>query len=129
MVERHLLVRPANTAQTPPSGWTIAHRHAQAATEKRIPVITAFLMVHCVPQRIHAVGQALAEIPGIAEVYTTTGDTDFIAIVRVPDLDALAELVTVRIAVLDGITQTDTHLAMRSYSRKEQAAAFDLGVD
>jgi DNA-binding Lrp family transcriptional regulator len=92
-------------------------------------VITAFLMVHCAPQRIHSVGQALAEIGGVAEVYTTTGDTDFIAVVRVVDLDALAELVTNRIATLEGIIRTDTHLAMRSYSRKETETAFDLGVD
>ena len=92
-------------------------------------MITAFLMVHCLPQRIHAVGQALAEIGGVAEVYTTTGDTDFIAVVRVADLDALAELVTARIAPLDGITRTATHLAMRSYSRREAQAAYDLGVD
>jgi DNA-binding Lrp family transcriptional regulator len=92
-------------------------------------VITAFLLVRCLPQRIHAVGQALAEIDGIAEVYTTTGTTDFIAVVRVADLDALAELVTARIATLDGIVGTDTHLAMRSYSRRDVEAAFDLGVD
>ncbi len=92
-------------------------------------MLTAFLMVHCVPSRIHAVGTALSEIDGIAEVYTTTGDTDFIAVVRVPDLDALAALVTEHIATLDGITRTATHLAMRSYSRDEQQAAFDLGVD
>lgn len=92
-------------------------------------MLTAFLMVHCTPQRIHAVGTALAEIKGVSEVYTTTGDTDFIAVVRVPDLDALASLVTEHIAVLEGITRTDTHLAMRSYSRSQRAAAFDLGVD
>jgi DNA-binding Lrp family transcriptional regulator len=92
-------------------------------------VITAFLMVRCLPQRIHAIGQALAEIDGIAEVYTTTGSTDFIAVVRVADLDALAELVTSRITTLEGIQGTDTHLAMRSYSRGDVAAAFDLGVD
>lgn len=92
-------------------------------------MITAFLLVRCLPQRIHAVGQALAEIDGIAEVYTTTGTTDFIAVVRVADLDALAELVTARIATLDGIVGTDTHLAMRSYSRRDVEAAFDLGVD
>jgi len=92
-------------------------------------MLTAFLLVHCVPQRIHAVGTALAEITGVAEVYTTTGDTDFIAVVRVADLDALAALVTEHVATLDGITRTDTHLAMRSYSTSEQQAAFDLGVD
>ena len=92
-------------------------------------MVTAFLLVRCAPQRIHAVGQALSELDGIAEVYTTTGSTDFIAVVRVPDLDALADLVTMHISTLDGIVATDTHLAMRSYSRKDVEAAFDLGVD
>ncbi|HET9051632.1 MAG TPA: Lrp/AsnC ligand binding domain-containing protein [Candidatus Dormibacteraeota bacterium] len=92
-------------------------------------MLTAFLMVHCLPQRIHDVGQALAEIDGVAEVYTTTGDVDFIAVVRVADLDALADLVTSHISTLGGVTSTATHLAMRSYSRRETATAFDLGVD
>lgn len=92
-------------------------------------MVTAFLLVHCLPQRIHEVATALADIPGVADVYTTTGDIDFIAVVRVADLDALAELVTERVAVLEGISRTDTHLAMRSYGRRDIATAFDIGLD
>lgn len=92
-------------------------------------MVTAFLLVTCRPQRIHDVGQALADLDGIAEVYTTTGASDFIVVVRVPDLDALAALVTEHVATLDGIERTDTHLAMRSYGRREIEAAFDIGID
>jgi DNA-binding Lrp family transcriptional regulator len=92
-------------------------------------MVTAFLLVTCRPQRIHDVGQALADLDGIAEVYTTTGATDFIAVVRVSDLDALAALITERVTALDGIERTDTHLAIRSYSRGDLEAAFNIGVD
>ncbi len=92
-------------------------------------MITAFLMLVCEPARIHEVGQALADMEGVAEVYTTTGDVDFIAVVRVRDLDGLATLVTERISTLGGIVRTATHLAMRSYGRSEIAAAYDIGLD
>ena len=92
-------------------------------------MVTAFLSIVCQPQRIHEVGRALADLPGVAEVYTTTGSSDFITVVRVADLDELAELVTERIAILPGITATDTHVAMRSYGRRDTQTAFDIGLD
>ena len=92
-------------------------------------MVTAFLSIVCEPRRIHELGLSLADLPGVAEVYTTTGSSDFIAVVRVADLDALAELVTERIATLPGVTGTDTHLAMRSYGRRDTQTAFDIGLD
>ncbi|HYA00951.1 MAG TPA: Lrp/AsnC ligand binding domain-containing protein [Candidatus Binatia bacterium] len=92
-------------------------------------MLTAFLMVVCEPAAIARLGQALADTEGIAEVYTTTGSADFIAVVRVSDLDSLATLVTQRITGLPGIVRTDTHVAIRSYGRGDERAAFDIGVD
>ena len=92
-------------------------------------MLTAFLLIVCEPRAISRLGRALADTEGVAEVYTTTGSADFIAVVRVPDLDALANLVTQSIAGLPGIIRTDTHLAIRSYGRGDETAAFDIGVD
>jgi len=92
-------------------------------------VITAFLLVHCQPKRITAVAEELANTDGVAEVYTTTGSADCIAIVRVADLEALATVVTERIASFEGINRTDTHLAIRSWSASDEHAAFDIGID
>ncbi len=92
-------------------------------------MVTAFLVIVCAPRAIGELGQSLAETDGVVEVYTTTGSADFIAVVRVADLDELATVVTQRIAGLSGIVRTDTHLAIRSYGRSEERAAFDIGVD
>ena len=92
-------------------------------------MVTAFLLVLCEPARMHDVGRGLADMEGVAEVYTTTGSVDFVAVVRVSDLDALATLVTERISTLPGITRTNTHVAIRSYGRGDEATAFDIGVD
>jgi len=92
-------------------------------------MVTAFLLIVCEPQRIYDVGQALADLEGVDQVYTTTGSTDFVVVVRVPDLEALAALVTERVATQPGIIRTDTHLAMRSWGRKEIQAAYDIGLD
>lgn len=92
-------------------------------------MLTAFLLIVCEPQRIHEVGCAVADIEGVTEVYTTTGPTDFIAVVRVPDLETLAAVVTERVARQPGVVRTDTHLAMRSYGRRDTQAAFDIGLD
>lgn len=92
-------------------------------------MITAFLLIVCEPAGIAEIGRRLSDVPGISEVYSTTGDRDFIAVVRVPDLEALATLVTEHVAALPGVRRTDTHLAIRSYGRADEAAAFDIGVD
>ena len=92
-------------------------------------MMTAFLLVVCQPSAIASVGQSLADLVGVSEVYTTTGQADFIAIVRVADLEELASLVTEGVAKLPGIVRTDTHLAIRSYGQGDESAAFDIGVD
>ncbi len=92
-------------------------------------MVTAFLMIVCEPQGLHALGQALADTDGLEPVFPTPGSTDFIATVRVADLDALATLVTQKVATLPGIVRTDTHLAMRSYGKNEIQAAYDIGLD
>ena len=92
-------------------------------------MITAFLLIVCEPAGIAEIGRRLSDVDGVVEVYSTTGNRDFIAVVRVPDLEALATLVTERVAALPGIRRTDTHLAIRSYGRADEAAAFDIGID
>ena len=36
---------------------------------------------------------------------------------------------TERITTLPGITRTNTHVAIRSYGRGDEATAFDIGID
>jgi DNA-binding Lrp family transcriptional regulator len=92
-------------------------------------VITAFLLVTAEREYLATIGPKLAACPGVTEVYTTTGEVDFIAKATLPDLEALADLVQDHLSRVDGIVATSTHLAMRRYKPEEISAAFDLGVD
>jgi DNA-binding Lrp family transcriptional regulator len=91
-------------------------------------VLHAFVLVDAAPQRIAALAGELAEVEGVAEVYSVAGGVaDLIAIVRVRHHDDLVEVVTGRIDALDGIESTTTLVAFQAYSRHDLDAIWDLG--
>jgi DNA-binding Lrp family transcriptional regulator len=72
-------------------------------------------------------GGRLAEIDGVAEAYSVTGEWDFVAILRVSRQEELARVVTERLARLPGIARTYTMVAFESYSRHDLEAMFSVG--
>lgn len=91
-------------------------------------MITAFVLVHAAADRIPETAQAIADLEGVDEVYSCAGDVDLIAIVRVAQHDQLADLIAGRLSKVDGVRRTDTHIAFRSYSRRDTEAAFAIGM-
>ena len=71
-------------------------------------------------------GEDLAAIPGVSEVYSVTGEYDFIAMVRAKEHDDLAEIVTSRIAQTKGVARTHTHVAFRAYSKHDLETVFGM---
>lgn len=92
-------------------------------------MITAIVMISCEVDRIPEVGQGLAELDGVTEVYSVTGDSDLIAIVRVRDHEALADVIADRLNKVDGVVSTSTHIAFRTYAKRDLDAAFAIGLD
>jgi DNA-binding Lrp family transcriptional regulator len=91
-------------------------------------VVHAFVLVDAEPPRIAALATELADIDGVAEVYSVAGEADLVAIVRVRHHDELAEVVTSRISGLPGIVNTRTLIAFQAYSRRDLEAMWDLGA-
>jgi DNA-binding Lrp family transcriptional regulator len=91
-------------------------------------VITAIVMVSCDVDRIPEVGQGIAELDGVTEVYSVTGDADLIAMVRVRDHEQLADVIADRLNKVDGVARTDTHIAFRTYSKRDTEEAFSIGL-
>ncbi|MGH9279982.1 MAG: Lrp/AsnC family transcriptional regulator [Acidimicrobiales bacterium] len=87
----------------------------------------AFVMIQAEPARVADLAIELADVEGVAEVYSVAGDEDLVAVVRVRHHDELADVVTRHIANLDGIVSTRTLVAFRAYSRHDLEAMFDLG--
>jgi DNA-binding Lrp family transcriptional regulator len=63
----------------------------------------------------------------VSEAYSVTGAWDFVAIVRVPDHEQLADVVTGEIGALPGVMRTQTMVAFAAYSRHDLEALFSIG--
>lgn len=90
-------------------------------------MVNAFVFVNADVALIPEVAEQLAALDGVTEVYSVTGRIDLIAVVRVRDHDAVADVVTGRINKVPGVRSTETHIAFRAYSSHDLEAAFSLG--
>jgi len=92
-------------------------------------MVVAFVLINTTPDRTAALAQELADVPAVSEVYSTAGDFDLVAIVRVRQHDELADVVTGEIAKLTGIVHTHTLVAFRSYSRTDVDTLWSIGTE
>lgn len=92
-------------------------------------MITAIVFVKADVARIPEVAEQIAALEGVSEVYSVTGQIDLIAMVRVREHDDVAAVVADRLNKIDGVLETETHIAFRAYSRHDLESAFSLGLD
>ena len=73
-------------------------------------MITAIVLVHVESDRIPEVAEAIADLEGVSEVYSVTGGADLIAMVRVREHEALADVIADQLSKVDGVTgHRDAH--------------------
>ena len=92
-------------------------------------MITAIVFVKADVARIPEVAEAIAALDGVTEVYSVTGQVDLIVMVRVRRHEDVADVVADRLNKVEGVTETETHIAFRAYSRHDLESAFALGLD
>jgi DNA-binding Lrp family transcriptional regulator len=92
-------------------------------------VLTAFILVKSTREGLTRLGAELADVDGVAEVYTVTGEWDFVAIVRVREHDDLAKVVTQHLTRLRDIERTQTMVAFQQFSAHDLEAMFGLGLE
>ena len=78
---------------------------------------------------INEVAAQLAELNGISEVFSVGGRYDLVAILRVRDNEAMADLVTEHMLKVEGIAESETLLAFRAFSRHDLESMFSLGLE
>jgi DNA-binding Lrp family transcriptional regulator len=91
-------------------------------------VVTAIVLIEAERSAIAGLGSALADVPGVAEAYSVTGEFDFVAMLRVKDHEQIAEVVTSRLSKIPGIVKTRTHVAFKVYSKHDLEAMFSVGL-
>ena len=91
-------------------------------------MVTAFVLIDAEPARVAALAEEVAAVEGVAEAYSVAGHADIVAVVRVRQIDELAQVVTGRLHGLAGVTDTRTLVAFQAYSRKDLDAMWELGA-
>jgi DNA-binding Lrp family transcriptional regulator len=91
-------------------------------------VTHAIVLIEAERSAIEKLGGALADIDGVAEAYSVTGDWDFVAMLRVRDPGEVADVVTHRFAALEGIRKTHTMVAFEVFSQHDLEALFSIGT-
>jgi DNA-binding Lrp family transcriptional regulator len=91
-------------------------------------VTHAIVLIEADRTALPTLGGVIADVEGVAEAYSVTGEWDFVAIVRVPKHDQLADTITGAIGQLEGITRTQTMVAFEAFSRHDLEALFDIGA-
>ena len=92
-------------------------------------MITAVVLIRTDPGQTASAGEALADIPEVAEVYSVTGEYDLVALIRVRRYEEIAAVVPQRIVAVPGVARTNTLLAFRHYSRHDIEGLFSIGLE
>jgi DNA-binding Lrp family transcriptional regulator len=92
-------------------------------------LITAIVLIQASRGAIQDLAQELLEIPEVAEVYSVAGDFDLVAILRVKEYDAMAEVVPGKLQRLAGVERTTTLMAFQCYSRHDLERLFSVGLE
>lgn len=87
----------------------------------------AIVLIEAERDAIADLGGTLADVDGVAEAYSVTGDWDFVAVVRVHDPEQLAQIVTTRLLQVPGVKRTHTMVAFEVFSRHDLDAMFSIG--
>jgi DNA-binding Lrp family transcriptional regulator len=92
-------------------------------------MVSAVVLIKCQRNKINSVAETLAGIDGISEVFSVAGAYDLVAILRVHNNDALADLVTSEMLQVDGIVDSETLIAFKVFSRHDLESMFEIGFE
>jgi len=92
-------------------------------------MVTAIVLINSERDKISELAQNIADMKGVSEVFSIAGRYDLVAIVKVRQMDDLAEVVSDAMRKQKGILETETLIAFRAFSHSEMEVGFDLGLD
>jgi DNA-binding Lrp family transcriptional regulator len=79
---------------------------------------TAIVLLKIDHNKVTGTAEKLLEIPDIAEVYSISGRYDLMAIIKCVQLDKIEYIVTDQLLKSEGIFDSETMFAFRSYDKR-----------
>ncbi len=120
------LLRAALAFESIQAGCFTVHNSSLLAA---VHMVNAVVLLQIERGLINETAQGLAELKGVSEVYSVAGQYDLVVIIRVPNNDALAKLVTEEMHQFEGIMNSETLIAFRAYSQHDLESMFSIGME
>ena len=87
---------------------------------------TAIVLLKIEPRKVTATAEKLLDIQAVTEVYSISGKHDLMAIIRCDSVDMIEAVITDELLGIDGIVDSETMFAFRSYDKREGGRAIDV---
>ena len=92
-------------------------------------MVTAIVLLTVERDKITSVAEQIAEMKNVSEVYSVGGRFDMVVVIRAKNNEALAELVTGHMLMVEGIKKSETLIAFKVYSRHDLESMFSIGFE
>jgi len=92
-------------------------------------MITTIVLVRAEPRLIPQCARKLAGMDGVTDVYSVSGEWDLVVLLKVPQYEDIARIVTEQFPTVPGLVRTMTLTAFRAYSKADVEGGFGIGSE
>ena len=87
---------------------------------------TAIVLLKIDHKRVTGTAEKILEIRAVTDVYSVSGRFDLLVIIKCDSIDKIEFVITDDLLKLDGIIESETMFAFRSYDKREGGKAIDV---
>jgi DNA-binding Lrp family transcriptional regulator len=87
---------------------------------------TAIVLLKNDPKKITGTAEKLLDIPAVTDVYSISGRFDLLVIVKCDTVEMIECVITDHLLKTEGIVESETMFAFRSYDKREGGKAIDV---
>lgn len=87
---------------------------------------TAIVLLKIDHNKVTGTAEKLLEIPDITEVYSISGRYDLLVMIKCEQIDKIEAIVTDQLLKTEGIVDSETMFAFRSYDKREGGRAISV---
>jgi DNA-binding Lrp family transcriptional regulator len=87
---------------------------------------TAIILLKIDPKKVTGTAEKLLVLPSVTDVYSISGRHDLLVIVKCDSIDMIESVITDHLLNTDGIVDSETMFAFRSYDKREGGKAISV---
>lgn len=87
---------------------------------------TAIVLLKTDRKTVTGIAERILDLPDISEVYSISGRYDLLVIIKCDGVDKIEAVITDQLLRADGILDSETMFAFRSYDKREGGRSIDV---